>query len=372
MFTVRVRDVMTSPAITVAQAASFREIVELMLRHGISALPVVDDTGDLLGMISDADLMTKPAHGGRRRRGHTAGGIMSAPAETADLDDTVRGVARRMVANHRKHLPVVDRSRRLVGVVSRRDVLRMFDRPDAELAADVSDALAEDQALEGHDVSVAATDGVVTIEGTVCRADDVAYVRRLAWMVPCVIDVACHLTVAETAPHHDVGHRRVEPGQPIPAQAHGRSAADVKGAAVQRIVVGVDGSAASSRALGWAVDQAHTSGAEVEAIHAWTVPHMGADPLARALADRDELEAQARRELHLVVDGADDGGLVAPVSRTLVRDDPAGALLRAGKGADLLVVGSRGLGVDGEAEPGSVSHRVIHEAPCPVVVVPAD
>jgi CBS domain-containing protein/nucleotide-binding universal stress UspA family protein len=376
MFTVRVRDVMTAPAITVARAASFKEIVELMLRHGFSALPVVDDTGGLLGMITDADLMTKPAHGGRRRRGHTAGGIMSAPAETAHLDDTVRDVARRMVANHRKHLPVVDSSGRLVGVVSRCDVLRMFDRPDAELAADVSDALAGDEALEAHDVSVTAKDGVVTIAGTVRRGDDVAYVRRLAWMVPCVVDVACHLEVAETAPHHGVGHRRPVPGQhtasPTASRAHGRSAANVKGTAIQRIVVGVDGSTASSCALSWAVDQAHTSGAEVEAIHAWTVPDMGADPLARALADPDELEAQARRELHLVVDGANDGGLVAPVSRTLVRDDPAGALLRAGKGADLLVVGSRGLGVDGEAKPGSVGHRVIREAPCPVVVVPAD
>jgi nucleotide-binding universal stress UspA family protein len=141
--------------------------------------------------------------------------------------------------------------------------------------------------------------------------------------------------------------------------------------AVRRIVVGVDGSAASICALSWAVDQARTRRAEVEAVHAWTVPDMGADPLARAVADPDELEAQARRELCLVVDGVDDAGLVAPVCRTLVQDDPATALLRAGKDADLLVVGSRGLGVDGEADLGAVGHRVIRDARCPVVVVPA-
>ena len=122
-----------------------------------------------------------------------------------------------MVANHRKHLPVVDSSRRLVGVVSRRDVLRMFDRPDAELAADVSDALAEDQALDRHDISVTAKDGVVTIEGTVRRADDVAYVRRLAWMVPCVVDVACHLTVDETASPDDAGRPRAAHDPATPA-----------------------------------------------------------------------------------------------------------------------------------------------------------
>jgi CBS domain-containing protein len=199
MFTVRVRDVMTAPAITVGHAASFKEIVDLMLRHGVSALPVVDDTGSLLGMVSEADLMTRPAEGGGRHRADTAAGIMSAPPETAHLDDTVRDLARRMVDNRRKHLPVVDSSRRLVGVVSRSDVLRMFDRPDTELAADVSDALAEDQNLEGHALSVTARDGVVMIEGTVRRADDVAYVCRLAWMVPCVFDVVCHLTVVETS-----------------------------------------------------------------------------------------------------------------------------------------------------------------------------
>jgi CBS domain-containing protein len=209
MFTVRVRDVMTAPAIPIAQDASFKEIVDLMLRHGVSALPVVDDTGSLVGMVSEADLITKPAQGGSRPRGHTAGGIMNAPAETAHLDDTVCDLAQRMVANHRKHLPVVDNSRRLVGVVSRRDVLRMFDRPDAELATDVSDALAQDQNFVGHAISVTAKDGVVTIEGTVRRADDVAYVRRLAWMVPCVVDVMCHLTVVETASQSNTRHPAV-------------------------------------------------------------------------------------------------------------------------------------------------------------------
>ena len=359
MFTVRVRDVMTAPAVTVAPDATFKEVVDLMLRRSISALPVVDDSGALLGMISEADLIARPAHGGRRRGMQTAAGIMSAPAECVHLDDTVRDVARRMLETRRKHFPVVDGSRRPVGMVSRRDLLRMFDRGDAELAAEVSDVLGEDQVLSGHAVSVTARDGVVTIEGTVRRADDVAYVRRLAWMVPCVVDVVCHLTVAEAAA--DDG-----------AAAEGGPAADVAEPETRRIVVGVDGSAASVRALRWAVAQARTWRAEVEAVHAWTIPDMGADPLAQALADPDELEAQARRELGLAFDGVDDAELAVPVVRTLVRDDPAEAILRAGKDADLLVVGSRGLGVDGEADLGPVGDRVVREARCPVVVVPAE
>jgi nucleotide-binding universal stress UspA family protein len=287
---------------------------------------------------------------------------MSAPAECVHLDDTVRDVARRMLESRRKHFPVVDGSRRPVGMVSRRDLLRMFDRGDAELAAEVSDALDGDQVLSGHAVSVTARDGVVTIEGTVRGADDVAYVRRLAWMVPCVVDVVCHLTVAEATADED-------------AASDDRRGADLDEPGTRRIVVGVDGSAASVRALRWAVAQARTWRAEVEAVHAWTVPDMGADPLAQALADPEELEAQARRELCLAfdgVDGADDAELAVPVFRTLVRDDPAEAILEAGKDADLLVVGSRGLGVDGEADLGPVGDRVVREARCPVVVVPAD
>lgn len=357
MFTVRVRDVMTAPAVTVAPDTPFKEVVDLMLRRGIGAMPVVDATGAVLGIISDADLIARPAHGGRRRGMQTAAGIMSAPAECVQLDDTVRDVARRMLESRRKHFPVLDGSRRPVGVVSRRDLLRMFDRGDAELAAEVSDALAEDEVLTGHDLTVAARDGVVTIEGTVRRADDIAYVRRLAWMVPCVVDVACHLTITDaTADDGD---------------ADSRPAADLDEPMTRRIVVGVDGSAASGRAFRWAVAQARAWRAEVEAVHAWTIPDMGADPLAQALADPEELEVQARRELGLVVDGADDAERDAPVFRTLVRDDPVNAILEAAKDADLLVMGSRGLGVDGEADLGPVGARVIREARCPVVVVPA-
>jgi nucleotide-binding universal stress UspA family protein len=135
------------------------------------------------------------------------------------------------------------------------------------------------------------------------------------------------------------------------------------------IVVGVDGSNASRRALAWAVDQARTCGATVQAVHAWTAPDMGDDPLAHALANEEELEDQASRELSLVVDDVDEAALVAPIERTLVGGDPTRVLLDAAKGADLLVVGSLGLGAGGAAL-GSVSRGVISDAPCPIVVVP--
>jgi len=86
MFTVRVRDVMRAPAITVAHAAPLKEVANLILRHRISALPVVDDTGALLGIISEADLITEPAYGSHPQ-GRTAGVVMSAPAESVHPDE---------------------------------------------------------------------------------------------------------------------------------------------------------------------------------------------------------------------------------------------------------------------------------------------
>jgi nucleotide-binding universal stress UspA family protein len=139
---------------------------------------------------------------------------------------------------------------------------------------------------------------------------------------------------------------------------------------MRHIVVGVDGSRGSRRALAWAVDQARASETTVQAVHVWSVPPLGADPLAQAMGGPDALEAQARRELALVLDDTDEGGLVSPIERTLVRGEAIRALVDAAKDADMLVVGSRGLG-EGDAPLGSVTHGVTCSAPCPVVVVPA-
>ena len=140
---------------------------------------------------------------------------------------------------------------------------------------------------------------------------------------------------------------------------------------MQHIVVGVDGSRASRRALAWAVDQARATRATVQVVHAWEVPSLGADPLAQTLGDPPTLEAQARRELRLVVDEADERGLVSPLECSLVRGEPVQALLDAAKDADVLVLGSQGLGA-GDAPLGSVSYRLIGRAVCPVVVVPPE
>lgn len=140
---------------------------------------------------------------------------------------------------------------------------------------------------------------------------------------------------------------------------------------MERIVVGLDGSTTARQALAWAVAEARSRGAKLEAVHAWQTPDMGTDPLERALADPAALEAEAEREARLVVNAADTRGLMVPVQVTVVHGDPVWALLGAARGADLLVVGASGLGGRGAGDPASISGQLEWAAPCPVVVVPA-
>ena len=136
---------------------------------------------------------------------------------------------------------------------------------------------------------------------------------------------------------------------------------------MRRIIVGVDGSAASRAALAWAVDEAVSPTAEVRVVHVWDHPYIGGDPLAKMLADSDDMEAQAQRELDSVVDAVDTSRLATSVQRMLRCGRPADWLLREAKDADLVVIGRKGLG---GLQLGSVGHGVTLHATCPVVVVP--
>lgn len=139
---------------------------------------------------------------------------------------------------------------------------------------------------------------------------------------------------------------------------------------MKRIVVGVDGSDGSARALRWAVEEARRWDATVEAIHTWSPPYAGVGVESGwAIADPVLAEA-ATTLLDEAVDAVDTSGLGQPVVRTVRCGHPAATLLEAGEDADLLVVGSRGLGGFGRLLLGSTSTQVVHHAPCPVVVVP--
>lgn len=140
-------------------------------------------------------------------------------------------------------------------------------------------------------------------------------------------------------------------------------------------MVGVDGSQGARAALAWALDEARLRQAGVEVVHAWHPPYVTEMPYTAGYlaisADfhPDAFEADARGLLDRVMGGANTAG-VPSVEPILVRDQPAGALLDVAKGAELLVVGTRGRGGFTGLLLGSVSQQVVHHAPCPVVVVP--
>ena len=142
----------------------------------------------------------------------------------------------------------------------------------------------------------------------------------------------------------------------------------------RRIVVGVDGSEDSVAALRWAADEARAHGADLEVVHAWAIPFAGSDPMMVVPAvrfDLDELEASARRVIDRTIDEVDLTG-IGSVERHAVRSGVTQAILDAAKGADMVVVGSRGLGGFGGLILGSVGHQLTHHATCPVVIVPHD
>ena len=150
----KIKDVMTSDVIAVRADMPFKEIVDILADRGISAVPVVDDEDRVIGVVSEADLLHKTEFAGesvanrllesRRHRtarekaaGDVAGELMTAPAVTVTADVSVIEAARIMEEKEIKRLPVVDRQGRVVGIVSRRDLLKAFLQPDPDIKAEI-------------------------------------------------------------------------------------------------------------------------------------------------------------------------------------------------------------------------------------------
>lgn len=139
-----------------------------------------------------------------------------------------------------------------------------------------------------------------------------------------------------------------------------------------KIVVGVDGSPASVRALRWALRQAELTGAEIEAVHAWQIPAMyGTAAMALPGDQLAETAENTLKEATSNVTGESRAKGVT-ITERLVEGHPAKALLEESEDADLVVVGNRGHGGFVGALIGSVSQQVVHHASCPVVVVRAE
>jgi CBS domain-containing protein len=177
-----VKDVMFALPLWVSETASFREIAAKLHECRVSAFPVLDADGKVTGVVSEADLLVKEAvqgepggvrgllaglvHHAERAKaaGVTAADLMTSPAVTVGPDDTVEHAARLMFTRKIKRLPVVDAGGRLVGIISRADVLAVFDRPDAEIRAEIMSQVIAGRS-EPSRYSVIVKDGMVTLEG---------------------------------------------------------------------------------------------------------------------------------------------------------------------------------------------------------------
>ena len=203
--TCKVRDVMTTDAVTVTRQTPFKDLAELLSRRRISAVPVVDAHGLIVGIVSQGDLLPKEAYRDRvpnRREvllhleeiekagGTTAGDIMTTPVAVIGPHATLSEAARLMARRHVRRLPVVDGREQLLGIISRSDLLKVFLVTDEQLTGTVQAELAE--ALPSADTSrllVTVTNGAVTIAGRLDDSSMVPALARIARAVEGVVDV---------------------------------------------------------------------------------------------------------------------------------------------------------------------------------------
>ncbi len=205
---VTVADVMTHNVVTVGPETGFREIADLLVNRQISAVPVTDDAGVVLGMVSEADLLAKLEYSDRpsqhplvlrRSRAHrakaggdTAVDVMTAPAVTTTPDTSVAGAARAMEAARVKRLPVIDAHRHLVGIVSRRDLVRTYVRTDDQLRHSVLvviDALW----IDPGPLTVDCHEGVVYLSGRLDRRSTTQILAKVVRSTAGVVDVVSTL-----------------------------------------------------------------------------------------------------------------------------------------------------------------------------------
>ncbi|GAA3560998.1 CBS domain-containing protein [Nonomuraea rosea] len=211
-----VADVMTTKVVSVTAATPFKEIAEALINGGISAVPVLADDDHVIGMVSEADLLRKEEFreefyregyrpplrarlrhpkGRQKADGDTAADLMTSPAVMISPEASAVSAARLMDAHDVKRLAVVDRDGRLQGIVSRRDLVKLFLRGDEDIAAEIRDDVL-DRALwvDTQGVNVTVHQGVVTLSGWMERRTEAGIAARMTSRVNGVVDVVDKLT----------------------------------------------------------------------------------------------------------------------------------------------------------------------------------
>jgi CBS domain-containing protein len=209
----KVEELMTRSAIAVTPETPLKEVGTLLAEHRISGLPVVDADGRVLGVVSEADILVKEQgpesrHGGLfawlleggradqdKLSARTAGEAMTAPAITILARKHVSDAARLMTEYGIKRLPVVNGDDKLVGIVTRSDLVRAFARTDAEIEREIREEVAGRMLwIEAPELEITVERGEVTLAGVLERHTDAELLPHFAARVPGVVAVRSELT----------------------------------------------------------------------------------------------------------------------------------------------------------------------------------
>ncbi len=212
----KVKDLMTANVVAVGTETPLKDVADILSEFRISGLPVVSERGTVLGVVSENDILvkergTEPLRGlvGRLLAGdaveleakvaaRTAGEAMTSPAVTIMPDRPVSAAAGEMVERRINRLPVVDEDGKLLGIVTRADLVKAFARSDEEIVREIrEDVMSRALWLDPSAVEVSSTRGEVTLKGRLETRIEAEALAALAERVPGVVSVSSELTYPE-------------------------------------------------------------------------------------------------------------------------------------------------------------------------------
>jgi CBS-domain-containing membrane protein len=199
-----VADVMIEDVVSVSPSTPFRRLLDLLWLNEVSALPVVDERGTLVGMVTESDLLVRAEFKGGALEGEagkaelykkletasplTAADVMTSPVITVPPAATLADTARLMRTRELRRLPVLDAAGALVGMVSQVDLLKVFFRSEETVEWDVRDLLRR-RFGKGDAVQVRVADGVVHLEGLAPASPDTDRLVAVVDALPGVVAV---------------------------------------------------------------------------------------------------------------------------------------------------------------------------------------
>jgi CBS domain-containing protein len=208
----KVQDVMTKDVVTVGPRTPLKEVARLLIDRRVSGVPVVDDDGTVVGVVSEGDILVKERDrpGPASLLGHLldwddadrarhdardAADAMTAPAVTIRPARAVSEAAALILDRHVNRLPVVDKNGQLVGIVTRADLVRAFARGDDEIERDIRDDVIVGTLWSGPDrFEIDVDAGEVTIAGRMADAESAETLTRLVERVPGVVRVRSNIS----------------------------------------------------------------------------------------------------------------------------------------------------------------------------------